>query len=646
MQNFENPKENVMSSGNIELTRRCPSCQLSVDMRIAVCPNDGTVLAEMPKAGTVLQGKYLFLEEIGAGGMGVIYKAKHALLDQLYAVKILPTDKFTEQSFKRFQREARAASKLSHHNLVAVHDFGISEQGYPYMVMDFVDGCTLASKLAADGLMSISQALPIFVQACEAMSYAHNHGVVHRDLKPSNVMLVKEPGAQDLRVVILDFGFARILDRAADRLTEVGDVLGTPYYMSPEQALGKQIDYRSDIYSLGCLMYETLIGAAPFKGLTVLETLHKHVVDPIPSLDNNSHGIKYPKRLDMILVKCLAKEPKNRFQSMSELKKELLASAQIDAKTMSLGREMQRKTRLAAVSAVALVILAAVVAYCLFGHGPPSNMVQHESAPVAKEKPVDGATTDSAREAPSPDAAVKAHQWDDIDQDVWVQGKALVDQAHELTEQGQAKQAQALLKHAIGQFDLVIKNNPSHPWAYFDRSKAFNALNDSPHEFADLGKAWQNRPADPQWKSYWIAENLGNYYMKRQDYKMAIQWYTTGADLKPDAEQIYYRRGQAYKALAQGTLALRDFKRQTEVCLKRNDPRLALPPLLALAAGYKEGGQKTDAEKCLKLADQLKRSATASDTVLSAPDGAASQALVERKQIEISKQILDALTAP
>ena len=220
-----------------------------------------------PLIGTVVADKYELLSVLGVGGMSTIYKARHKYMGRLTAVKLLHPYLTADPSmFQRFQYEAKAASNLNHPNVVGIHDFGITDGGTAYLVMDYLEGEDLSSILERESLLPEAQAREIFRQACAGLDHAHSKGVIHRDLKPSNLFLCPEDGGNFL-VKLVDFGIAKITDNTSEKsqnLTRTGEVFGSPLYMSPEQCSGKPLDPRSDLYSFGCLMYEVLTGRRPF----------------------------------------------------------------------------------------------------------------------------------------------------------------------------------------------------------------------------------------------------------------------------------------------------------------------------------------------------------------------------------------------
>lgn len=275
--------------------------------------------------GLTLSDQYAILELIGQGGMSAVYKAKELLLGKLVAVKVmLPHVLSNERTKQRFLLEAKATASLNHPNIVSVHNFGTTET-FPYLVMDFVEGEPLSDWLNQRGAIPSELAIPIFLHIADAMAHAHKQNVLHRDLKPSNVMLVHTSNEQEL-VKLVDFGIAKMLPQQgmeSMHLTQTGELFGSPLYMSPEQCRGETLDVRSDIYAMGCLMYEVLSGQPPLRGTSISATILKQMSEtpePFEALDKN---LRVPHRLEAIVFKALAKSPSQRHQSMTELRQEL-----------------------------------------------------------------------------------------------------------------------------------------------------------------------------------------------------------------------------------------------------------------------------------------------------------------------------------
>ncbi len=278
--------------------------------------------------GSVLAERYLILSVIGQGGMGVVYEARHELIDRLVAIKMLkPSLVADEQSVKRFQHEARAASRLNHPHVITIYDFGITASGEPYIVMEYLEGISLADVIQSNGYVPPGHAVPIFAQVCEALEHAHQQKMIHRDLKPGNIMLLSRgQGAPFVKVV--DFGIAKAIHGApaeSQRLTQTGEIFGSPVYMSPEQCAGGELDTRSDIYSMGIVMYETLTGRLPFAGSTLVETITMQISSPPPSFARTRPDLQISAEVEAIVMRALRKDPALRYASMEEMRLHLLS---------------------------------------------------------------------------------------------------------------------------------------------------------------------------------------------------------------------------------------------------------------------------------------------------------------------------------
>lgn len=276
-----------------------------------------TVRVPLPPEVAGLVGRtwagYEIVLELGRGGMAVVYKAYQRRLDRFVAVKLLLPQAGVDASLlQRFEREARVAAGLRHPNIVAVYDYG-EEQGIPYLVMEYVEGETLASGLGE--VVVFDRALRIVGQVAEALDHAHEKGVIHRDVKPSNVLLARRDWA-----LLSDFGIARALE-SGPRLTGTGVAIGTPEYMSPEQCRGDEVDGRSDVYSLGVVLYEMLTGRAPFTADTPLSVMLKQVNDPLPA--PRSLNPMLPEAVERVMVKALAKDRNYRHATAGGMVAEL-----------------------------------------------------------------------------------------------------------------------------------------------------------------------------------------------------------------------------------------------------------------------------------------------------------------------------------
>lgn len=273
--------------------------------------------------GTILNDRYRVLEEVGRGGMSIVYRGLHEMMDRTVAIKMLQAQHVTDQlSIKRFQQEAQAASHLQHPHVITVYDCGVVATGQPYIVMDFLEGESLSDVIKKENHIPFQRAVPIFAQACDALDHAHQKGVIHRDLKSSNIMLVEVEGRKDF-VKVVDFGIAKLTNASGkmqQNLTQTGEIFGSPIYMSPEQCLGQTLDARSDIYSMGAVLYESLTGLPPLMGDTIYATMKMHVSEMPERFSQARPDLRIPEQIEQIAFKALAKKPEQRFQSMQEFR--------------------------------------------------------------------------------------------------------------------------------------------------------------------------------------------------------------------------------------------------------------------------------------------------------------------------------------
>lgn len=312
----------------------CPACGKEYSDTTTLCPADAEVLqrADDSLEGQTLAEKYLVEELIKHGGMGSVYRGKHVMMDKTVAIKVLrPSLAGDDVVVARFSREAKAASRISHPHAVSVTDFGESENGVVFLVMEFLDGRTLKDVIRSEGPMPLSRAVEIVRQVSGALDVAHQQGVVHRDLKSDNIMLSQTNGGDWAKV--LDFGIAKIQQSEGTRdndITAANLVIGTPQYMSPEQCSQTgTIDARSDVYSLGVIVFEMLTGRVPFTGESPTVIMMKQVQDEPPSVLEARPDL--PAGIDQLMAKALAKQPKDRFQTAGELSAALTHAAASDA---------------------------------------------------------------------------------------------------------------------------------------------------------------------------------------------------------------------------------------------------------------------------------------------------------------------------
>jgi len=293
------------------------------------------------RTGQVVSDRYRIDRLLGEGGMGAVYLAEHTLMKKRFAVKVLHGDAAkNEEIVARFRREAEAAAHLDHPHIVVATDFGPLPDGAFFLVLEYIDGTSLREALA-NAPFSAARALRIARQIALALEAAHGAGIVHRDLKPENVMLVKKRDDDDF-VKVLDFGVARF-DASAERegaaqpLTRVGTVMGTPDYMSPEQCLGERVDARADLYALGIMMYEMLAGIRPFEGDDLAALMSKHMLSPVPSFASRAPQVTIASSIELIVRKLLEKDPNDRYQTARVLIDAIDAVAQTESLDVAIG---------------------------------------------------------------------------------------------------------------------------------------------------------------------------------------------------------------------------------------------------------------------------------------------------------------------
>jgi serine/threonine protein kinase len=387
---------------------------------------------------TLVNNRYRILALLARGGVSVAYKAHDTQLNQPVALKFLLPDRLTNtKDVQRFEREAGTLGKLHHPAIASLLEVGTFE-GEPYLVMDFLDGQTLAQLIEKNGQLELEDTIDLFVQICEALEYAHSQDVLHRDIKPSNIM-VTHPNCENQHASLLDFGIAKLMESPnakGQSITGTGEILGSPYYMSPEQARAAKLDARSDLYSLGCTLYESLTGSPPHIGSTAIATLVKHGTDRPLALSEASLGKSFPQALEAILSKLLENDPCDRYQSAQQVKDDLL-----DVKSGRIPRLIetsQRRTQCVKTSPkrrweAPLYVSVLTIAVLIIMTVP--HTVQHPpTAPEASapptEAPIVGPVLPGLRRAA---------------------GEDLLEYGRTLTARGEITQAEDTLEHAISE---------------------------------------------------------------------------------------------------------------------------------------------------------------------------------------------------
>ncbi|MBX9670567.1 MAG: serine/threonine protein kinase [Candidatus Obscuribacterales bacterium] len=314
----------------------------------------------------VFPQRYKDIQPLAEGGMGSVFKANDPVLYKTVALKFLNYDAWDDEQFVRFQKEARALARLKHPGIGAILDFGINERGQPYMVLDLIEGIDLAH-IRDDQTISLTDVVSIMIQVCDALSHAHEKGIVHRDIKPSNIIVSRDEKGW-LRATLIDFGVAKLVDSSeqATTVTRSGSIVGSPLYMSPEQIQSASIAPESDIYSLGCVLYFLLTGSPPFQADTAIATASMHLNNSPPPINNDTSELA--AKLGEIVTRCLQKNPSKRFHSTKELR-EVLNSVNLHTvssespDTVSVDRTSHGKRP----RGVSLVIVLGLLSLALIG---------------------------------------------------------------------------------------------------------------------------------------------------------------------------------------------------------------------------------------------------------------------------------------
>lgn len=359
----DNPNEKLVES--IEATDSMEE-EESVSLRTAF--SDSII-------GKVVEEKYEVESLIGEGGIGNVYKAKHQHLGKPVALKFLAPELVKDKkAVERFHNEAKITCNLSHANIVTVREYGIAEDN-PYLIMDYLDGRSIKDVIEKKEEVSEEKFLKWTLQMLDALDYAHRQGVIHRDIKPANIFLVGESNEEEIKV--LDFGIAKLIEDESKNnkgITTTGDIFGTPAYMSPEQCHGKHVKASSDIYSLGCVLYEMISHKPPFDGESALEVFMGHVSEPAPKIESN----KYSKTIKQVIYKCLEKAPEDRYQSVRELRSDILAISKGEKVSVQLKQPNHIKVIKALVAVI--VVLLMVIAGIYFQNRPESWRVYKSEA--------------------------------------------------------------------------------------------------------------------------------------------------------------------------------------------------------------------------------------------------------------------------
>jgi serine/threonine protein kinase len=307
----------------------CPACSKRFPDGIEVCPDDGSPLLRVPEedlVGKTVDRRYRISEIIGQGGMGIVYRAEHQMLQREVALKVVRRDVVQDETaVKRFLTEARAIATLKNPHTVTIYDSGVTEDGALYYTMELLTGQPLSRPLRREGALDYRRAGDIVAQVCESLEEAHAMGILHRDIKPDNIFLVREKGREFAKLV--DFGIAKVLGEASDGpMTRTGMLVGTPRYLSPEQVAGEPVGATTDLYALAVVLYELLTGSPPFSGETPAQIMMMHVQDIPQPVPERNPSVTIPVALDKFIRAALEKDPRKRHQTASEFRQALMGA--------------------------------------------------------------------------------------------------------------------------------------------------------------------------------------------------------------------------------------------------------------------------------------------------------------------------------
>ena len=374
------------------------------------------------RVGTVM-GSYRILEVLGKGGMGAVYLAEHIKLERKVALKMLhPQYAEMPEVVRRFFAEARAVNRIFHDHIVEITDFVENESGLNYFIMEYLRGLSLSELMQREAPLPLSRSIGIIVQVCSALSAVHNASIIHRDLKPDNIFITEKGGQKDF-VKLLDFGIAKLLDAEGHTVklqtTAAGMILGTPEYMSPEQSRGKPVDYRTDIYSIGVILYELAAGKKPFEAESFGEMVIAHSTEAVvPPSQVEGNFQRIPRELDELILQCLEKDPQKRPQSTREIEARLRDIARAHAVSLEQfdikPKRLSRRSKY--LGGAALGLAAAAAAVFVFGVTRSSGDEPAEGVSAASLEPsamdaapLAGGPPDAALPADTSDVEITFH---------------------------------------------------------------------------------------------------------------------------------------------------------------------------------------------------------------------------------------------
>ncbi len=532
---------------------------------------------------TSLTERYKDPRFIGAGGASTVYAAHDSNLNKEVAIKILGP-RPSGQKLLRFQQEAKVIGRLSHPNIVTAIDFGVVDENFAYMVMDLVGDCSLEAFISSGEEISVTKSIEIFRQIAIAMTHAHAHNVLHRDLKPGNVLL-DTPAATHPRIKVADFGVAKII--GTPFFVTTGNIfIGTPSYMSPEQFRAQDVDERSDIYSFGCLMFETLKGTVPFPGDAAAELAEKHANEPVPPCTVTAYGEEIPNRLQEIIRKCLEKKPENRFDTFETVERYL--SALSAEQSSSVRPVVQERAKLAArepylvssttsqyqaadtgatrklmIAITTLVVsLAALICYSLTGEHSSFSLIGSET--LSRTGSGDGTKDGSSKELEKKQSVDLSAQLEEEhkerrswrNRDIQLPASMLKGSTDELLDRAKKQIDKKRYSFACGYLDHVLKLEPNNFRALKLRGDARKNLNDVNGALSDITAALFLRPDDSE-----LLYRRAMLRRETSDLNGTIEDLNLAIEKEPNNSKYFFQRGDSYMEIGKTKEAFEDLTR-------------------------------------------------------------------------------------
>jgi len=558
--------------------------------------------ATQRSAPDAIQGKFKLDELIGEGGTGRVFKSWHQDLGKMFAVKVLRSDASTNsRTRQRFTQEANATSQLTHHGLCQIFDHGLTDAGAPYLVMEHLEGEDLRQTIKREGPLQPQRVIDLFVDLCDAVAHAHYKGVIHRDLKPSNIILTEKDGVQ--RPKIVDFGVAKMLQEKGteeNRVTQTGEIFGSPLYMSPEQCTGKSIDPRSDIYSLGCCMYECLTGQPPHQGDNPVQTILKQINDQ-PKPFDSSLGI--PSGLRKVVLTAMEKDPNMRYQTAQDMYRDLLLvrdnrppKGPVGAKRRNLFDGLKKSPRSAVIALAALACLSLPVCVLMINSSTktiPTSDTNKDSSKSRSEEPW-SATLREAR-------MLGSYRHYDL-------ADPLFQKALEQTKLAKrTSMARINVLNAYGDFLIDSAQNGKGTWLQARKVYAESAsLRPYEHNLERLGMIdYQLNDYPKAEEDYAKALEDCDGKFKRKDGSLGENYPLSDRSNQVELANLLIGQGNTFMKEQKYSQARSAFQRAAKVLESPDDRILAAEALKGLAQTFDKEGNFTQADKSYKQAQEL-----------------------------------------